>query len=85
MSRRKCKKCNSDVVYTKMGKGSWSLMFLLAGGCMMWIPILGWIGAPLCFLLALVMLVAPTQYFATCPRCGEVVTITKKEYEEVTK
>ena len=85
MARKKCKKCNGDVVYKKYGRFTYTLAYFFAGGCMMWIPILGWIGAPLCFLLALVMLVAPTQYFARCPRCGEVVTITKKEYEEVTK
>ena len=41
MTRRKCRKCNGDVEYCKMGRGSLSLVFLLAGGCMMWIPILG--------------------------------------------
>ena len=85
MTRRTCKKCNSDVVYTNMGKGSWSLMFLLAGGCMMWIPFIGWLAAPLCFILALVMLFCPAHYFIQCKDCGAVVNITKEEYEEVVK
>lgn len=85
MTRRKCRKCNGDVEYCKMGRGSYSLIFVLVGGCMMWIPILGWIGAPICFILAILMLFTPTHYFVRCVRCGEVTNITKEEYEEVTK
>lgn len=83
--RRRCKKCNGDVEYCKMSRGSYSFIFFLIGGCMMWIPIIGWIGAPICFILAILMLLVPTHYFVRCVRCGEVVNITKKEYEEVTK
>lgn len=81
--RRRCKKCNGDVEYYKMGRGSYSFIFFLIGGCMMWIPIIGWIGAPICFILAILMLLVPTHYFVKCVRCGEVVNITKEEYEEV--
>lgn len=81
--RRRCKKCNGDVEYCKMGRGSYSFIFFLIGGCMMWIPIIGWIGAPICFILAILMLLVPTHYFVKCVRCGEVVSITKEEYEEV--
>lgn len=83
--RRRCKKCNGDVEYCKMGRGSYSFIFFLIGGCMMWIPIIGWIGAPICFILAILMLLVPTHYFVRCVRCGEVTNITKEEYEEVTK
>lgn len=83
--RRRCKKCNGDVEYCKMGRGSYSLIFVLVGGCMMWIPILGWIAAPICFILAILMLLVPTHYFVKCVRCGEVTNITKEEYEEVMK
>ena len=51
----------------------------------MWIPFIGWLAAPLCFILALVMLACPVHYFVQCVRCGEVVNITKEEYEEVVK
>ena len=51
----------------------------------MWIPIIGWIGAPICFILAILMLLVPTHYFARCVRCGEVVNITKEEYEKIMK
>ena len=81
--RRRCKKCNGDVEYCKMGRGSYSFIFFLIGGCMMWIPIIGWIGAPICFILAILMLLVPTHYFVRCVRCGEVTNITKEEYEEV--
>ena len=85
MARRTCKKCGGDVVYKKYGKFTFTLMFFLAGGCMMWIPILGWIGAAICFIIALLMLFCPPHYFVKCKDCGEVVNITKEEYEEVTK
>lgn len=83
MTRRKCKKCDGDVEYCKMGRGSLSFIFFLTGGCMMWIPILGWIAAPICFILAILMLFVPTYYYTKCVRCGNVVGITKEEYEEV--
>lgn len=85
MTRRKCRKCNGDVEYCKMGRGSYSFIFLVIGGCMMWIPIFGWIGAPICFILAILMLFVPTHYFAKCVRCGEVVNVTKEEYDEITR
>ena len=85
MARKKCKKCNGYVVYKKNGIFTDTLAFFFAGGCMMWIPILGWIGAPICFIFALLMLFCPTHYFIQCKDCGAVETITKKEYEEVMK
>lgn len=42
------------------------------------------LGAPLCFILAILMLFVPTHYFVKCVRCGEVTNITKKEYKEAT-
>lgn len=85
MTRRKCRKCNGDMEYCKMGRGSYTFIFLLIGGYMMWTPIIGWIGAPICFILAILMLLVPTHYFARCVRCGEVVNITKEEYEKIMK
>ena len=85
MARRTCKKCNGEVVYKKHGRFFYTTIFSLAGGCMMWIPFIGWLAAPLCFILALVMLACPVHYFVQCVRCGEVVNITKEEYEEVVK
>lgn len=85
MTRRKCRKCNGDVEYCKMGRGSLSLIFFLTGGCMMWIPILGWIAAPICFISAILMLLVPTCYYTKCVRCDNIEGITKEEYEEVMK
>ena len=85
MVRRTCKKCNGEVVYKKHGRFFYTTIFFLAGGCMMWIPFIGWLAAPLCFILALVMLFCPPHYFVQCKDCGEVVNITKKEYEEAVK
>mgnify|MGYP004614988109 FL=1 len=85
MTRRKCKKCNGDMEYCKMGKGSYTPIFILTGVFMMCIPILGWIGALICFILAILMLFVPTHYFAKCIRCGNFVRITKEEYKKVTR
>ena len=85
MARKKCKKCNGDVVYKKYARFTYTLAFFFAGGCMMWIPILGWIGAPICFIFALLMLFCPTHYFIQCKDCGALENITKEEYEEVMK
>ena len=85
MARKKCKKCNGDVVYKKHGRFFYTTIFFLAGGCMMWIPILGWIGAPICFILALLALICPVCYYTECKDCGALENITKEEYEEVMK
>ena len=49
----------------------------------MWVPFIGWIAAPICFILALVMLGCPMHYFVQCKDCGAVEIINKEEYEEV--
>ena len=85
MARKKCKKCNGDVVYKKYRRFTYTLAYFFAGGCMMWIPILGWIGAPICFILALLALICPVCYYTECKDCGALENITKEEYEEVMK
>ena len=85
MARKKCRKCNGDVVYKKYGRFTYTLAYFFAGGCMMWIPILGWIGAPICFILALLALICPVRYYTECKDCDALEYITKEEYEEVMK
>lgn len=86
MLKRKCKKCGGNVKYCKMGRGSYSSIFFLVGGCMLWIPLpITWISAAICFILAIFMLACPAHYFVQCKDCGAVVNITKEEYEEVVK
>ena len=85
MARRKCKKCNGEVIYKKYARFTYTLVFFLAGGCMMWIPFIGWLGAPICFMLALLSLVCPVRYYTECKDCGAIEMLTKKEYEEAVK
>ena len=85
MTRRTCKKCNGEMIYDKHGRFYYTIMFLLVGGCMMWIPFIGGLGAPICFIIALLYLVCPVRYYTECKDCGTVEIITKEEYEEVTK
>ena len=85
MTRRRCKKCNGEMIYDKHGRFYYTIMFLLVGGCMMWIPFIGWLGAPICFILALLYLVCPVRYYTECKDCAAIEMLTKKEYEEVMK
>ena len=85
MARRKCKKCNGEVIYKKYARFTYTLVFFLAGGCMMWIPVIGWLGALICFIFALLSLVCPVRYYTECKDCGAVEIINKEEYEEVVK
>ena len=85
MKRLTCKKCNGDMVYNKTSRGTRFICLLATAGIMMWIPVIGWIGAPICFIFAFLSLLLPTTYTATCKDCKTVVAITKEQYEEVMK
>ena len=86
MLRRRCKKCGCDVKYCKTGRGSYSSIFLIIGGCMLWIPlVITWLIAAICFILAPIMLLIPPHYFVQCKYCRAVENITKEEYKEVMK
>lgn len=85
MKRLTCKKCNGDMVYNKTSRGTRFICLLATSGIMMWIPVIGWIGAPIFFILAFLSLLGGTTYTATCKDCKTVVALTKEQYEEVMK
>lgn len=63
----------------------------LAGGCLLWIPIIGWIGAPLAFLIGIVFIVLGIISSLTagaiveCENCKTKYTLTKEEYKKYKK
>ena len=85
MTRRTCKKCNGEVIYKKYARFTYTLIYVLAGGCVLWIPFIGWLGAPICFILAALSVCCPVRYYTECKDCGAVEMLTKEEYEEVVK
>ena len=58
----------------------------LAGGCLLWIPIIGWIGAPIAFILGTIFLVIGIIAVIVggaviqCSHCNSTYNLTKSEY-----
>src|SRR3989339_1317841 len=46
-----CTKCGSTDTTRLQGLGPMGLLSLITGSCMLWIPIIGWVLAPVFFLL----------------------------------
>jgi RNA polymerase subunit RPABC4/transcription elongation factor Spt4 len=77
-----CTHCGSS----KTNKISFALIgsaSFLTAGCLMWIPILGWIMAPICFLGAIVLwvlaAVSDGKELFHCKNCNRYFKITKKQ------
>ena len=85
MKRLTCKKCNGDMVYNKTSRGTRFIVLFAMAGISMWIPIIGWVAAPILLICAFLSLLGGTTYTATCKDCKTVVVLTKEEYEEVMK
>ena len=52
-----------------------------SGGCMIWVPVIGWIAAPILFLIALIMMFAKGK-FMKCNECKHVFNVEKATYKE---
>lgn len=70
-----CKKCGSgDTKPASLGKVA--LGSFIGGSCMIWIPVVGWIMAPILFLVAvvvgLVALVPGTRRLYYCGKCSNM-------------
>ena len=64
-----CPKCGSNA---NMGGWSWVLILFATGGCMLWIPVVGWVAAPFLFLGAIVMAIGVAvgkKLVLTCSNC----------------
>ena len=71
-----CKKCGSN----KVNRVHVAIALFLSAGCFMWIPILGWICAPICLLLGLITMFGRIVF--KCEECKHNFAVNKNMYKE---
>ena len=88
-----CPKCGKQAKITSVSSTCYTIgvASLLAGGCLLWIPIIGWIGAPLAFILGTIFLVIGIiaamigGAVIQCSHCNSTYNLTKSEYKKFKK
>ena len=88
-----CPKCGKQAKITSVSSTCYTIgvASLLAGGCLLWIPVLGWICAPLAFLIGIVFIVLgiisslTAGVIVECENCKTKYTLTKEEYKKYKK
>ncbi|SFI95286.1 hypothetical protein SAMN02910355_0285 [Terrisporobacter glycolicus] len=83
-----CPKCGRQATVGTASSGfvGMGIVTLLAGGCLIWIPVLGWVCAPVAFLLGFIFIIlgiiAAIIGGATieCKHCNSKYKLTKEEY-----
>ena len=86
-----CPKCEQEAIMTTVSAqiASFAIICLLSFGVSVWIPIVGWVCAPILFLmgikLLIVSLIVKIQGSATivCKKCNSKFKITKEEYKKM--
>lgn len=89
-SYTECPKCGQQALMTTtsstlIGLG---IMLLLTGGCFMWIPVLGWVCAPVAFILGFVFIILGIISAIIggakieCEHCKSKYKLTKSEYKD---
>ena len=80
---RYCSNCGgTKLKYEEnMGGVKGFILYLLAFGVLIWIPILGWIAAPVCLAYGINALTKPTTYTAICKDCGKKEEVDKEHYQ----
>jgi hypothetical protein len=77
-----CQKCGSANT-KKVGPGLLGFIFFFTGSCFIWIPIIGWVLAPFCFLAAVVFwvfaLIPSGRISFQCNECKGWFTVRKNE------
>lgn len=89
----KCPKCGQQASIKSLPSIFFSagVILWLAGGCCLWIPILGWICAPITFILGIISLVIGIIAVIVggaviqCSHCNSTYNLTKSEYKEFKK
>ena len=79
-----CPKCGKQAKITSVSSTCYTIgvASLLAGGCLLWIPVLGWICAPLAFLIGIVFIVLgiisslTAGAFVECENCKTKYTLS---------
>lgn len=85
-----CPKCGQQATIgtTSSGLIGLGVITLLAGGCLIWIPVLGWVCAPVAFILGFAFIIfgiiAAIIGGATieCKHCNSKYKLTKSEYKD---
>ena len=76
-----CPKCGSAKTQKMIGRGEMGFALFLGGSCMLWIPVVGWVLAPLFFLLAVALWISTAlpsaQLHFLCQSCKERFTVPK--------
>lgn len=77
-----CKNCGSAKTQ-KFGPGKAGLVSLLTGSCLLWVPVLGWVLAPIFFLIAVILwlgaLIPSGRVVFQCGECKKIFTVQKRE------
>ena len=77
-----CPKCGSANT-RKIGPGLLGFASLLVGSCLLWIPVVGWVLAPICFILVvffwLSALIPSGRISFQCQACKQWFTVRKSE------
>tara|TARA_Y100000310_G_C20239983_1_gene604180 strand:- start:82 stop:453 length:372 start_codon:yes stop_codon:yes gene_type:complete len=80
-----CKKCGS-VNVNKMGPGLLGFIMFMMGSCCVWIPVIGWILAPVFFVVAIwfwISALLPSgQVMFQCKDCKSFFRVPKSELPE---
>lgn len=77
-----CKKCESRAVNRVPVKSS----LFVTGGCLLWIPIIGWIAGALLILWALLLTILPFGGVPMkCENCKYVFRVKRKTYKKYMK
>lgn len=86
-----CPKCKRDAMMTTASAQALSLgiICLLSFGVAVWIPFVGWVCAPILFLMGIILLI--TSLIAkmigsatiVCKECNSKFKITKEEYKNM--
>lgn len=81
-----CKKCKGNNIIPTAAAVTFGVMFLLTAGLAIWIPILGWVVAPIAFILGIISFVVamiPTGKQAIkCMDCHTPMWVDKKLYKQ---
>lgn len=85
-----CPKCGQQALITTTSSGliGLGIITLLAGGCLIWIPVLGWVCAPVAFILGFAFIVFGIISAIIggakieCEHCKSKYKLTKSEYKD---
>lgn len=77
-----CPKCGSAKTQ-RMGRGLMGFISFATGSCMLWIPVIGWVLAPILFVVAVVLwisaLLPSSKISFRCQSCKEWFTVPRED------